>query len=329
MNDFTFLIKRTAFDENYEPESSTRLTTNFANLARGDNRKQNLKNALTMMNNRLNDLADWDNPTADRYRLAVDIITAELFLQGQYFSTMEILQPIITDKKSGKTIKGLVGNNFSSYVRDYDFSVLLTDYNKGRDDFAVPPNFGQLHGKLFHHLLSSEAYKAEFDTVPVICLSVANAKTYHKTTNTHPILGVEYTHTPSLTDEYFGKMGLSVRYFMPKKCVAPLAFYFAGDLLADYGNLELLATIATMESFQKIYRPEIYNANSVAGQVYTPSLTYDDYSLTCVEYDRVERSELAVKQGKFTEGSFIVPYQAILADWSGVPVADFVSQNKA
>ncbi|MDM7143645.1 putative oxygenase MesX, partial [Klebsiella pneumoniae] len=42
-----------------------------------------------------------------------------------------------------------------------------------------------------------------------------------------------------------------------------------GDLLSDYTSLELIATISTMETFQKIYRPEIYNANSPAGQYYT------------------------------------------------------------
>lgn len=324
MTDFTFAIKRIQFDEDYTPADSTRLTTNFANLARGENRKQNLKNAITMMNNRLNDLADWDNPTADRYAIELDIITAELHLQGKDFATMEVLQPTIIDKKHGKRIKGIVGNNFSSYVRDYDFSVLLLNYNKGRENFEAPAHYGELHGKLFTHLLLSDAYKAEFDKPPVICLSVANGKTYHKTTNVHPILGVEYTHTPSLTDAYFAKMGLTVRYFMPNKCVAPLAFYFQGDLLADYTNLELLATIATMETFQKIYRPEIYNANSVAGTVYTPSLTYDDYSLTNVTYDRKERSELAVKQGKYTEEHFILPYKEILAAWSGVEPKHFI-----
>lgn len=35
-----------------------------------------------------------------------------------------------------------------------------------------------------------------------------------------------------------------------------------------------------------------YNANSVAGQVYKGSLTYQDYSVTKVEYDRVERTQL-------------------------------------
>jgi hypothetical protein len=53
---------------------------------------------------------------------------------------------------------------------------------------------------------------------------------------------------------------------MPSNSVAPLAFYFSGDLPGDYTDLELIGTISTMDSFQKIYRPEIYNANSAAGK---------------------------------------------------------------
>lgn len=40
-NDFTFTIKHSLFDENYNPSENTRITTNFANLARGENRQQN------------------------------------------------------------------------------------------------------------------------------------------------------------------------------------------------------------------------------------------------------------------------------------------------
>lgn len=103
---------------------------------------------------------------------------------------------------------------------------------------------------------------------------------------------------------------------MPAGSAAPLAFYFAGDLLSDYTDLELISAIATMESFQKIYRPEIYNANSTAAQVYQPSLKYQDYSLTQIVYDREERSQMAVTQGRFTEEEFIKPYQGILEQWA-------------
>ena len=103
---------------------------------------------------------------------------------------------------------------------------------------------------------------------------------------------------------------------MPPNSVAPLAFYFFKDLLGEYTNLELISTISTMETFQKIYRPEIYNANAVAGSVYRPNLKNANHSLTQIVYDRQERSQLAIKQGKFAEEHFIKPYQSILERWS-------------
>jgi hypothetical protein len=66
---FTCSIKRIRFDENYQPADNTRLTTNFANLARGESREQNLRNTLRMINNRFNALAQTDNPNGDRYSL--------------------------------------------------------------------------------------------------------------------------------------------------------------------------------------------------------------------------------------------------------------------
>lgn len=318
-NKFTYSISKIRFDENYKPADSTRLTTNFANLARGESRQENLRKALTMINNRFNALAHWDNPNADRYSVEVDIISADLDIEGngKTFPVIETLQTTIVDHKENTRIEGMIGNSFSSYVRDYDFSVVLPEHFEKNPNTPPPASFGDLHGKLFQHLLNSEAYKAQFKKQPVICLSVSTTKTYHRTTNQHPVLGVEYRQDEySLTDEYFHKMGLKVRYFKPQNSAAPLAFYFSGDLLTDYTDLELISAISTMETFQKIYRPEIYNANSAAGEVYQPSLTYQDYSLTQVVYDREERSQLAVKQGKFTEEQFIKPYQDILDEWA-------------
>lgn len=325
---FTCSIKSIRFDENYHPSESTRLTTNFANLARGESRQENLRKTLQMINNRFNDLAHWDNPKADRYSVEIDIISANMDIEGNghEFPVIEMLKTIIVDHQTNKRIDGMVGNSFSSYVRDYDFSVLLLEHSKNQAKFSAPDNFGVLHGKLFKHLINSAAYKANFDKAPVICLSVSSTKTYYQTANVHPVLGVEYQQDEySLTDEYFKKMGLKVRYFMPANSVAPLAFYFSGDLLSDYSNLELISAISTMETFQKIYRPEIYNANSVASKCYQPSLKYQDYSLTQIVYDREERSQLAVKQGKFTEEQFIKPYREILEQWA----ENYTEQNYA
>ncbi|MBS0906653.1 DUF1852 domain-containing protein [Pantoea dispersa] len=320
-NDFTFSIKSTRFDENYNPSKDTRITTNFANLARGSNREENLRNALIMMNNRFNSLANWDNPKGDRYAIELDIISVEMNLgaggEGKSFPAIEILKTNIVDKKTSERIEGITGNNFSSYVRDYDFSVLLSEHNKDRSGFSIPDDFGVLHGNIFRHFVNSETYKANFRKAPVICLSVSSKNIYRRTGNQHPVLGIEYQQNESsLTDLYFAKMGLRARYFMPANSVAPFAFYFAGDLLSDYSNLELISTISTMETFQKIYRPEIYNANSPAGIEYQPDLYHQDHSLTKIVYDREERTRLAIEQGKFTEEQFIKPYHSILKQWS-------------
>ncbi|GBQ84430.1 DUF1852 domain-containing protein [Gluconobacter albidus] len=319
--EFTFSIKKTRFDEDYTPSDDTRLTTNFANLARGEHRRENLQRVLQMIDNRFNSLAHWDNPRADRYSVELEIISIEMNINADakrdVFPLIEILNTTIVDKVKNERIPGLSGNSFSSYVRDYDFSVLLLNHNQGRSEFQVPEHYGDLHGNLFKAAIHSADYKALFGKTPVICLSVSSNRTYHRTENHHPVLGTEYEQREfSLTDQYFGKMGMKVRYFMPAFATAPLAFYFIGDLLSDYSDLELISTISTMESFQKIYRPEIYNTNFPASDCYQPTLTHQDYSLTRIVYDREERSRLAVEQGVFTEERFIKPYQDILGQWS-------------
>lgn len=312
-------MRDVAFDESYHPAENTRLTTNFANLARGKHRRANMRNTLQMIDNRFNSLADWDNPQGDRYSVDIEIISVDLDISGNgdALPMVEMLETTVVDHKNDQCLDGIVGNNFSSYVRDYDFSVVLQEHNKDRHEFSIPDNFGDLHGKLFQHFLNSDIYKQRFNKPPVICLSVSTSKSYSRTDNQHPILGVEFEHDgSSLTDQYFEKMGLKVRYFMPQNSRAPLAFYFHGDLLNDYSDLEIISTISTMEAFQKIYRPEIYNANAVAGRHYQPSLENQDYSLTQIVYDREERSRLAREQGEFTAKHFIQPYETVLEQWA-------------
>ena len=314
---FSFAIRTIPFDEDYIPAENTRITTNFANLARGESRKENLRNALAMIDNRFNALAHWDNPQADRYGVELDIISVEMAIDGIDFPLIEMLKTTVLDRKTGQRIDGTVGNNFSSYVRDYDFSIVLPEHNRNQPSFSIPDDFGDLHGKLFKSFLRSDTYRHHFGKPPVICISASTSKTYHRCENRHPVMGVEYRQDGfSSTDQYFAKMGLEVRYFMPEGSVAPLAFYFMGDLLADYSNFELISTISTMETFQRIYRPEIYNANAAAGTVYRPCLKHQDYSLTRITYDREERSRLAVQQGKFTQEHFIEPNRAVLEQWS-------------
>jgi len=317
--DFKFTISSISLDEHYQPTDNTRATTNFANLARGENRQSNLRNALNMIDNKFNALASWDNPNGDRYSVELDIVSVDVDVDGSgtSFPSIEVLKTTIVDHKTNARFDGIVGNNFSSYVRDYDFSIVLPEHNKGKTAFSIPDDFGQLHGNLFHSFVNSSTYNKNFNKRPVICLSVSDTKVYQRTENRHPVLGAEYApNESSLTEQYFKKMGLQVRYFMPPHCVAPLAFYFFGDLFNDYSNLELISTISTMETFQKIYRPEIYNANAVAGPSYSPNLQNLDHSLTHIVYDREERSRLGVEQGQFAHDHFIKPHQVALNQWS-------------
>ena len=220
--DFTFNIKSTPFDENYQPTDDTRLTTNFANLARGNLREANLRNALKMIDNRFNALANWDNANGDRYSVELEIISVDLDIQGSgiAFPTIEILKTIIVDHRTEKRIEGIVGNNFSSYVRDYDFSILLQKHNKGQPKFSIPDNFGDLHGKLFQHFVNSNTYKKNFNKLPVICISISDNKTYQQSQNQHPVLGIEYhPNESSLTEQYFKKMGLQVRFTFLVTCL--------------------------------------------------------------------------------------------------------------
>ncbi|HAL06958.1 MAG TPA: DUF1852 domain-containing protein, partial [Brevundimonas sp.] len=162
-SEFTFSIKRTPLDEDYVPAENTRITTNFANLARGESRQENLRNTLRMIDNRFNSLAHNDNPKGDRYAVELQIVSVEMSLApgegADSFPLIEILQTTIVDQQTGERIDGIVGNNFSSYVRDYDFSVVLPEHMKSHPGAGAPEGFGDLHGKLFRHFLTSSAYK--------------------------------------------------------------------------------------------------------------------------------------------------------------------------
>lgn len=230
-NDFTFTIKSSRFDEHYNPSENTRITTNFANLARGKNRQENLRNTLVMIDNRFNTLAYWDNPKSDRYSVELDIISVAMNINVDSnidtFPAIEILKTNIIDKKNNERFEGIVGNNFSSYVRDYDFSVLLPEHNKNKPEFSIPDNFGDLHGNIFKHFINSNEYKEHFKKPPVICLSVSSNDIYHRTGNQHPVLGIEYQPGgSSLTEKYFKKWICRFAILCPKIALHLWPFIF-------------------------------------------------------------------------------------------------------
>ncbi len=322
-DEFTFSITTTPFDEDYRPAEGSRVTTNFANLARGERRRENLRDALAMIDDRFNGLAHAGNPDRDRYAVGLDIVSVGLrFADGdREFPLLEILKTRILDRRTGRCHPGILGNNLSSYIRDHDFSVLLPSLGGSPAGSPLPDDFGALHGALFQHFRESAAYAEHSATPPVVCISVSTSRTYRRTGLHHPVLGVEYAQDePSLTDRYFARMGLRARFFMPPGSAAPLAFYTCGDLLGDHTDLQLIGTISTMETFQRIYRPEVYGARSAAGDVYRPDLTAGDHVRPPIAYDREERARLAVEQGRYAEEHLMAPHGDRLRRWAAARV---------
>lgn len=329
-DEFAFSITTTPFDEDYTPAESSRITTNFANLARGERRRENLRDALAMIDARFNGLAhaaagaDAGDRDRDRYTVGLDIVSVGLrFADGgdEDFPLLEMLKTRILDRRTGRCHPGILGNNLSSYIRDHDFSVVLPALGGSPAGSAVPDDFGALHGALFRHFRESAAYAEHSATPPVVCISVSTSRTYRRTGLHHPVLGVEYAQDElSLTDRYFARMGLRARFFMPASSAAPLAFYSCGDLLRDHTDLQLIGTISTMETFQRIYRPEIYGARTAAADVYRPDLTAEDHVRPPIAYDREERGRLAVEQGRYAEEHLMAPHGDRLRRWAAARV---------
>src|SRR5690606_22509441 len=110
-SDFIFAIDSIAFDENYHPSDNTRATTNFANLARGDSRQQNLRNTLKMMTIRSNALAHCDNPNGVRYSVELQILSVDMTVDhrgtADSFPAIEVLKTSIVDHHTNVRIEGV------------------------------------------------------------------------------------------------------------------------------------------------------------------------------------------------------------------------------
>src|SRR5699024_1632179 len=136
MTPVTFSIEKTRFDENYRPPGNTRLTTNFANLARGENRQQNLRRALKLIDDRFNALAGPVNADGDRCSVELEIVSVNADDGGgggrAPLPLSEMLQTSDVHRRLDRRIAGIVVNNLSSYVGDYVFVVVLPEHSKSR-----------------------------------------------------------------------------------------------------------------------------------------------------------------------------------------------------
>jgi len=306
-------MSSTPFDAEYVPFSGSRLTTNFANLAKDPHsRSERIGATLSGIGNRFHELMG-EAKGSSRYQLEWKILTFSIrFPDGnnEWFPMTETLRCVIRDRFLGIDLPGPTGCNYSSYVRDHDFNVLLPKVRSGKFPDSELTTFGNLHGLLFRILFQRFHPKGILLDPMIMALSVANGREYHRGETVHPVLGREYLASceESLTSRYFAKMGLVVSYFMAAGSRAPLAFYHEpGDLLKRPATL-LAALTAVMEVFESIYRPEIYCARKPAGEVFKPDLANMDFDEPPAIYNRVERdTSRGREQAQRADKEFLIP----------------------
>jgi hypothetical protein len=314
---FRLSLVTTAYDSRYVVGEQTRATTNFANFARDPaNRRSSIRAFLGHVNSDLNRLLHAVD--SHRYEIRLEILSLFIHFDAAPSAAgvllTETMRASVSDRQTQQLFKGPTGLNFSSYLRDYDFRIVLPQLLQSQATPQEWSTFGQLHGWLTRLQFGSSGLIHE----PLaIAISIAQKHSYRATQHYYPILGREYTaESSSLTDQYFAQMGLHPQFFRPDNLPAPLAIYSAQSLL-HAGDYYLAALIAVMANFQRIYRPEIYLSHTpfsaTPGEVSQASLANQDYELPPLSYDREERDQWADYQAHLIEEILVKPYGTVLS----------------
>ena len=308
-------ILLTPFDPSYRPTDRTRLTTNFANLAKDPvGRADRIARVLDLIGRRAGELLG----DAGAYAVSIDILRVQMRFGGDaggWFPIAEMLATRLQDRARDRILPGPIGCNYSSFVRDYDFNRLLPRISGGEATAQEKRTFGDLHGLLFKLAFRHHYSGGVLNQPAIVAISVGNRRTYRRTGRTHPILGVHYASAgdESLTSRYFGRMGLRPAYWMATGSRAPLAIYHEPGDLEDRAPHELATLVAVMDTFERIYRPEIYLDRVSAGEIYTANLANANHDPPPATYDRHERDTvLGNQQAELVWREFLAPNSQFL-----------------
>lgn len=313
-------LTTTPLNAEYVPGVHTRLTTNFGNLAKDPlGRGERIAATLATMDRRFHELMGASGDP-ERYGLALDIVTIGVrFTDGvtdsDWFPMTETLRCRIHDRRQDRWLAGPTGGNYSSYVRDHDFNVVLPHIRAGTATPEEMASFGQLHGLLFRLQFQRHHPAGVLHEPLIIAISASSGRSYRRSRIVHPVLGHAYLpeRGESPTSRYFAQMGLEVSYFMPPGNRAPLAFYHEPGDLTGRDQPYLAALVAIMDTFERIYRPEIYCARTPAAALFRPDLANTDYDAPPAIYDRVERdTTLGPQQAALVRDAFLHPNAAAL-----------------
>ncbi len=311
-------LNRTAIDADYVPAAQSRQSTNIINLARdAQTRVDNLCVLTQQIQVRYQDLLSAAASQHPAQHIRLEILTINAAFEASPvapFPIAECLRVVFEDRHTGAWCSGPVGLSFSSYIRDYDFNILLPQLSLQQNPQALD-GFGRLHGLLYRLMFRSIWSGGVLDQPCLFALSVSSRRQYQGQAEQHPILGRRYRElgSTSLTSRYFAAMGLSASHFMPPGAMAPLTFYHEADQLLNQTSQDLAALTAVMESLQRIYRPEIYAADLAAGDHFAPSLSNTHFTPAAVHYDRQERDrQLGPEQAARAWECFLKPHATSL-----------------
>jgi hypothetical protein len=308
-----FSFSSTRYSPSYVPSGKGRETTNYNNLALNpQTRRKNIEQFFEMANSDLNRQLTGDAQSR-RYEINIRILTAwAQFAQSDVssFPLSEFMAATVTDAaQPDKELPGPTGLNFSSFIRDHDFSTIPANQRNQQ-------NFGLLHGVLTQMTVGPDR------AIPhplVVAISISQAEKYQTTDHVHDLLGREYklVGAESTTTQYFRKMGLKVQFYKPPRYPAPLAFYSPLNFSLENQTKEYQAAlIAVMGNFQRIYRPEIYMAHThfsdTPGDISSGTLENPQFTRTPVHYDRVERVTQGQNQASRVETEFLRPHAEVL-----------------
>lgn len=314
-----FTAESLKYDADYTPGVETRATTNFANLARNPaTRRRNITKLFEIINRDLNLFLVQDGDAA-RYEISLEVISIRAKFPGvtddNGILLTEIMGADVVDSQSGEVFPGPTGLNFSSYLRDYDFKIVLPKINAKTASRKEIEEFGRLHGLITRLQFGHNRVVPDY---PTVAISISQSVEYLATDFVHPMLGREYApRKDSLTDRYFSHMDLRPRFFRPFNLPAPIAFYsHVREPLCDRSDFFISSLLAVMGNFQRIYRPEIYLSRTAfddsPGKACQISLSNRNFDPPPIDYDKGEREVLSDSQAYNIEKRFLKRYPDLI-----------------
>ena len=175
---FRFTVKKNPYDASYIVGEATRSTTNFANFVRDPkSASQSIETFLSLVNADFNRLQC--SEASQRYEIRLEVLSLYIHSddhgRGSGILLTEALQAHVFDRQTTEVFPGPTGLNFSSYLRDYDFRIVLPRLLQGKATAQEWNAFGKLHGMLTRRQFGSCGLIAEPLAVAISLAEIGRA----------------------------------------------------------------------------------------------------------------------------------------------------------